>query len=120
MATHFLLLAQKKVSKEKCTRISRCSSLDCHFLYGNFRTRYAQTDENCLKMASRSGVLYGIPFYLSVAKVRSDFFMFLTEYLPQKMTALYRDNAPKIPLFSKEGVKEGLEEIWQRLKVTCA
>jgi len=46
--------------------------------------------------------------------------MFLTEYLPQKMTALYRDNAPKIPLFSKEGVKEGLEEIWQRLKVTCA
>ena len=37
-----------------------------------------------------------------------------------KMTALYRDNAPKIPLFSKEGVKEGLEEIWQRLKVTCA
>ena len=62
-------------------------------------------------MASRSGVLYGTPFYLSVAKVRSDFFMFLTEYLPKKITALYRNNAPKIPLFSKEGVKEGLEEI---------
>ena len=116
MATHFLLLAQKKVSKEKCTRISRCSSLDCHFLYGNFLTRYAQTDENCLKMASRSGVLYGSPFYLSIAKVRSDFFMFLTEYLPQKITALYRDNAPKIPLFSKEG----LGEIWQLLKITYA
>ena len=41
--------------------------------------------------------------------------MFLTENLP-KMTALYRDNAPKIPLFSKEG----LGEIWQRLKITCA
>ena len=41
--------------------------------------------------------------------------MFLTENL-SKMTALYRDNASKISLFSKEG----LGEIWQRLKVTCA
>jgi len=32
--------------------------------------------------------------------------MFLTENLPQKMTALYHDNAPKIPLFSKEGLGE--------------
>ena len=44
--------------------------------------------------------------------------MFSTENLP-KMIALYRDNAPKIPLFSKEGVKEGLEEIWHSLKITC-
>ena len=78
MATHFLLLAQKKVSKEKCTRISRCSSLDCHFLYGNFRTRYAQTDENCLKMASRSGVLYGNPILFERCKSISRFFVFLT------------------------------------------
>ena len=55
MATHFLLLAQKKVSKEKCTRISRCSSLDCHFIYGNFRTRYAQTDENFLQIQLHKG-----------------------------------------------------------------
>ena len=74
MATHFLLLAQKKVSKEKCTRISRCSSLDCHFLYGNFRTRYAQTDENCLKMASRSGVLYGNPILFERCKSAVRFF----------------------------------------------
>ena len=33
-----------------------------------------------------------------------------------KMTALYRDNAPKIPLFSKEG----LGEICHPLKVTYA
>ncbi|EFU68455.1 conserved hypothetical protein [Aggregatibacter segnis ATCC 33393] len=50
---------------------------------------------------------------MSVAKVRSDFFMFLTENL-SKMTALYRDNATKIPLFSKEG----LGEIWHSLKIT--
>ena len=74
MATHFLLLAQKKVSKEKYTRISRCSSLYCNFLYGNFRTRYAQTGENFLKIASRSGVLYGTPFYLSVAESAVRFF----------------------------------------------
>ncbi|WP_314815533.1 hypothetical protein, partial [Aggregatibacter segnis] len=42
---------------------------------------------------------------MSVAKVQSDFFMFLTENLP-KMIALYHDNAPKIPLFSKEGLGE--------------
>ena len=74
MVTHFLLLAQKKVSKEKCTRISRCSSLYCHFLYENFRARYAQTDENFLKIVSRSGVLYETPFYLSVAESAVRFF----------------------------------------------
>ena len=63
---YFSLLRQRKVTKRKATQLNRCSLLCFNFLYGNFATRgkAAQTEQNCLKIESRKGDLYG-EFFLS-------------------------------------------------------
>ena len=60
------MLRQRKVTKRKATQLNRCSLLCFNFLYGNFATRgkAAQTEQNCLKIESRKGDLYG-EFFLS-------------------------------------------------------
>jgi anaerobic ribonucleoside-triphosphate reductase-activating protein len=56
-ATYFSLLVQSKVGKRKHTPIKSLILILFNFLYRNFRTRFAQTSENFLKIENHSGDL---------------------------------------------------------------
>ena len=74
---YFSLLRQRKVTKRKATQLNRYSLLCFNFLYGNFATRgkAAQTEQNCLKIESRKGDLYGEFFLSSVCFGEGDIFI---------------------------------------------